>query len=438
MSADASPRRGEEVLSAASGRCAASTSTVADDEIFALLGPTGAGKSSTLLASAGLIDLDAGRVHLDGRDVTDADPASRDVAIVFEGFNLLPVLDVKDNIAFALRSPAYREPETEIAARVGAHGGAAAHRPSARPRRRHAVGRRAPARRHRPRAGAPAAALPARRAALGARPQAARGPAGGTAPDPSPASLDDALRDARLSRRHRDRRPDRHHRRRRPAAGRHDRRDHRACRRTSSSAGSSAARPWPSSTARHLRRRMSPSKGGRQRLPLAGFGKVVVRGRTGCCSASGRRTSSSSQPIPPGAIPGTRLRPRQSRVRTRGRRSIHRRAPLPQGRAACDRRCSRAMPAASALPADRRLSSTRPRVARISQQQGRAHDAAATQMAYRIAIGLILGGFAILCQPFAMRSSSRFPDPACGRRAVHRARPRAGTGGRLRRKERHD
>jgi len=93
--------------------------TVNDNEIFALLGPTGAGKSSTLLASAGLIDLDAGRVKLAGRDVTDADPGSRDVAIVFEGFNLLPVLDVKDNIAFALRSPAFRESEDEIGKRVG-------------------------------------------------------------------------------------------------------------------------------------------------------------------------------------------------------------------------------------------------------------------------------------------------------------------------------
>lgn len=92
--------------------------TVNDNEIFALLGPTGAGKSSTLLASAGLIDLDAGKVRLAGRDVTDADPGSRDVAIVFEGFNLLPVLDVKDNIAFALRSPAFREAEDEIGRRV--------------------------------------------------------------------------------------------------------------------------------------------------------------------------------------------------------------------------------------------------------------------------------------------------------------------------------
>lgn len=93
--------------------------TVNRNEIFALLGPTGAGKSSTLLASAGLIDLDAGKVILADRNVTDADIASRDLAIVFEGFNLLPVLDVKDNIAFALRSPVYRETEDEISRRVG-------------------------------------------------------------------------------------------------------------------------------------------------------------------------------------------------------------------------------------------------------------------------------------------------------------------------------
>jgi ABC-type sugar transport system ATPase subunit len=92
---------------------------VRENEIFALLGPTGAGKSSTLLASAGLIQLDGGNVHLAGQNVTHADPASRDVSIVFEGFNLLPVLDVKDNIAFALRSPAFREPENEVSIRVG-------------------------------------------------------------------------------------------------------------------------------------------------------------------------------------------------------------------------------------------------------------------------------------------------------------------------------
>lgn len=88
------------------------------NEIFALLGPTGAGKSSTIQATAGLLDMDAGEVFLGGRNVTDADPSARDLSIVFEGFNLLPVLNVFDNIAFALRSPTYREDEAEITRRV--------------------------------------------------------------------------------------------------------------------------------------------------------------------------------------------------------------------------------------------------------------------------------------------------------------------------------
>lgn len=92
--------------------------TVEEHEILALLGPTGAGKSSTVLSTAGLIQPDAGTVHLGGRDVTGAEASSRDVSVVFEGFNLLPVLNVRDNIAFALRSPTYREPEDEIHRRV--------------------------------------------------------------------------------------------------------------------------------------------------------------------------------------------------------------------------------------------------------------------------------------------------------------------------------
>ena len=92
--------------------------TVENHEILALLGPTGAGKSSTMLATAGLIVPDRGSVLLNGQDVTGAEASSRDVSIVFEGFNLLPVLNVRDNIAFALRSPKYREAEDEIARRV--------------------------------------------------------------------------------------------------------------------------------------------------------------------------------------------------------------------------------------------------------------------------------------------------------------------------------
>lgn len=83
-------------------------------EILALLGPTGAGKTSTLLSIAGLVKPASGTIRINGRDVTSADPRVRDVAVVFEGFNLLPTLSVYDNIAFPLRSPVYRQPEATV------------------------------------------------------------------------------------------------------------------------------------------------------------------------------------------------------------------------------------------------------------------------------------------------------------------------------------
>ena len=95
------------------------TLDMAPGEALALLGPTGAGKTTTLMAVAGLVAPDSGTVTMAGQDVTEAHPATRDVAMVFEGFNLLPALDVKGNIGFALRSPAFREDEAEIAIRTG-------------------------------------------------------------------------------------------------------------------------------------------------------------------------------------------------------------------------------------------------------------------------------------------------------------------------------
>ena len=88
--------------------------TLEDGEVLALLGPTGAGKTTTLRCIAGLEKPDRGSVHLDNRDVTATSPRERDVAVVFEGFNLLPTLSVFDNIAFPLRSPVYRRPEDEV------------------------------------------------------------------------------------------------------------------------------------------------------------------------------------------------------------------------------------------------------------------------------------------------------------------------------------
>jgi multiple sugar transport system ATP-binding protein len=91
---------------------------VEEGEVLGLLGPTGAGKTTTLRCIAGLQRPDSGSVRLGHDDVTRESPMMRDIAVVFEGFNLLPTLSVFDNIAFPLRSPLYREPDSEIKARV--------------------------------------------------------------------------------------------------------------------------------------------------------------------------------------------------------------------------------------------------------------------------------------------------------------------------------
>jgi multiple sugar transport system ATP-binding protein len=87
---------------------------IGDGEFFVLLGPTGAGKTTTLRLVAGLEKPDAGRVAIAGRDVTAEPPAARDVAFVFQQYSLYPHLSVYDNLAFPLRSPARRTPEPEI------------------------------------------------------------------------------------------------------------------------------------------------------------------------------------------------------------------------------------------------------------------------------------------------------------------------------------
>lgn len=93
--------------------------TVTDGEFVVLLGPTGAGKTTTLRLVAGLERPDDGAILIGGRDVTHADPALRDVTFVFQQFSLYPHLSVYDNLAFPLRSPARRMPEDEIRRRVG-------------------------------------------------------------------------------------------------------------------------------------------------------------------------------------------------------------------------------------------------------------------------------------------------------------------------------
>ncbi len=74
-------------------------------EFIVLLGPSGAGKTTTLRLVAGLEKPDSGRVFIAGRDVTADAPALRDVTFVFQQYSLYPHLNVFDNLAFPLRSP---------------------------------------------------------------------------------------------------------------------------------------------------------------------------------------------------------------------------------------------------------------------------------------------------------------------------------------------
>jgi multiple sugar transport system ATP-binding protein len=91
---------------------------VASGEFIVLLGPSGAGKTTTLRLVAGLESPDAGQVHIGGFDVTRTAPALRDVTFVFQQYSLYPHLSVFDNLAFPLRSPMRRTPEAEVRRKV--------------------------------------------------------------------------------------------------------------------------------------------------------------------------------------------------------------------------------------------------------------------------------------------------------------------------------
>ena len=91
---------------------------VADGELLVLLGPTGAGKTTTLRLIAGLEKPDEGEVRIGGRDVTGEPPAARDLAFVFQQYSLYPHLTAYDNLAFPLRAPGRRNEEGLIREKV--------------------------------------------------------------------------------------------------------------------------------------------------------------------------------------------------------------------------------------------------------------------------------------------------------------------------------
>jgi len=89
---------------------------IADKEFIVFVGPSGCGKSTTLRMIAGLEDISAGTVEIDGVVVNDLQPRDRNIAMVFQNYALYPHLTVFENMAFSLRLK--KVPQDEVYERV--------------------------------------------------------------------------------------------------------------------------------------------------------------------------------------------------------------------------------------------------------------------------------------------------------------------------------
>lgn len=89
-----------------------------DREFLVILGAENSGKSSLLRVIAGLEEATSGEVFIDGKDVTEAEPKDRDIAMVFKSAALYPTLNVFDNMAYGLRLR--KAPEALVKERVNA------------------------------------------------------------------------------------------------------------------------------------------------------------------------------------------------------------------------------------------------------------------------------------------------------------------------------
>jgi multiple sugar transport system ATP-binding protein len=89
---------------------------IQDGEFLVLVGPSGCGKSTSLRMLAGLEDVNAGRILIGDKDVTDLSPKDRDIAMVFQNYALYPHMSVADNMGFALKIAG--QPKDEIRKRV--------------------------------------------------------------------------------------------------------------------------------------------------------------------------------------------------------------------------------------------------------------------------------------------------------------------------------
>ncbi len=93
---------------------------IEDGKFFCLLGPAGAGKTTTIKVIAGVEQLDGGKIIMDDQDITNLLPNQRDVAVAFETYALYPQRTVRENLAFPLRAPLRKKEwsEQQIQARV--------------------------------------------------------------------------------------------------------------------------------------------------------------------------------------------------------------------------------------------------------------------------------------------------------------------------------
>jgi multiple sugar transport system ATP-binding protein len=76
--------------------------TIEAGEFCVFVGPSGCGKSTLLRLISGLEEATSGVIEIGGRDVTDAEPSARGIAMVFQSYALYPHLSVRDNIGFGL------------------------------------------------------------------------------------------------------------------------------------------------------------------------------------------------------------------------------------------------------------------------------------------------------------------------------------------------
>jgi ABC-type sugar transport system ATPase subunit len=93
---------------------------IGSGEFVVFVGPSGCGKSTLLRIIAGLEEITAGVLAIDGRRVNDLEPAERGIAMVFQSYALYPHMTVFENMAFGLKMAGMKKPEIETRVRRAA------------------------------------------------------------------------------------------------------------------------------------------------------------------------------------------------------------------------------------------------------------------------------------------------------------------------------